>query len=94
MMKLAKREGHKKKLPRNNTGHYVPPPSRVRQEIIDYFEENPNPSSTNELLEHVDAKAPNLRRVCRDMISEGLLRSERTADGCIYTFVGGPTHET
>lgn len=88
MLELAKKEGHKKRFPRNNTGHFVPPPSRVRQEIMDYFSANPDPASTNELLKHIDSKAPNLRRVCRDMIKDGLMRSERGSDGCIYTFVG------
>lgn len=88
MLALAKNEGQKGKAPRNNTGHHVPPPSRVRKEIVDHFSQNPDPITTNQLLQHVDAQPPNLRRVCRDMIKEGLMRSKRTADGCIYTFVG------
>lgn len=88
LLKLAKKEGQKGRLPRNNPGHHVPPPSRVRQEIMDHFKKCSDPISTNELLNHVNAQPPNLRRVCRDMIKEGLMRSERTAEGCIYTFVG------
>ena len=88
LMKLTRKEGHRSKLPRNNTKHHVPPPSRVRQEIVDHFALYPEPISTNQLLNHVDAQPPNLRRVCRDMVKEGLMRSERTVDGCIYTFVG------
>lgn len=88
MLKLARQEGHKPKLPKNNPKHHVPAPSRVKQEILNHFANNPEPISTNELLNHVDAKPPNLRRVCRDMIDDGLMRSERTNKGCIYTFVG------
>ena len=91
MKKLAKLEKRKGKTPRTNTGHFVPLPSRVRKEIMDYFSTFPEPATTNQLLNHVDAKAPNLRRVCRDMVKEGLMRSERTMEGCIYTFVGDPT---
>lgn len=88
MLALAIEEGHKSKSPLVNAKHHIPAPSRVRQEIVDHFAENPDPISTGQLLNHVNANPPNLRRVCRDMIKEGLMRSERTASGCIYTFVG------
>lgn len=88
MLRQAKKDGHKPKLPRNNPVYHTPPPSRIRSNLVDHFEKDPAPVSTNELLELIDAQAPNLRRICRDMVKEGLLTSVRTEDGCIYSFVG------
>lgn len=90
MLRQAKLDGQKAKLPRTNFVYHTPPPSHIRNTLVEHFEKDPTPISTNELLEFVDAQAPNLRRVCRDMIKDGLLTSARTEDGCIYSFVGSP----
>ena len=88
MLELAIKEGHTKKLPVTSNKHYVPPPSKIKKDIMAVFKKQTGPISTNQLLNQVNAQAPNLRRVCRDLAKEGLIRTERTPDGCLYTFVG------
>ena len=89
MKKLAEAEGHKPRLPASGMKYHVPPPSRIKKDVMAYLKNSPGPVTTKDLLTNVsDAQAPNLRRVCRDLDKIGFIRTERTKEGCLYTFLG------
>jgi hypothetical protein len=89
MKKLAEAEGHKARLPPSEMKYHVPPPSRIKKDVMAYLQNSSGPVTTKDLLTNIsDAQAPNLRRVCRDLEKVGFIRTERTKEGCLYTFVG------
>ena len=91
MKQLAWDEGHRPRTPRSDMKHHVPPPSRIKEDIIAFFKKHTGPISTQKLQQEIDGvQVPNLRRVCRDLDKEGFIRTERTNTGCLYTFAGSP----